>query len=81
MCVNMNSNYPDGTWEGDPSAPWNQPEEEEDYYCESCVHYHEYPHRDADKWGDSILYDGICARCFEAEACMAHWTCDYYEGD
>lgn len=22
------SNYPDGTWTGDPRAPWNEPDEE-----------------------------------------------------
>lgn len=26
----MNSNYPAGTWEADPRAPWNQPEEVEE---------------------------------------------------
>lgn len=23
----MSGNYPDGTWAGDPTAPWNEPEE------------------------------------------------------
>ena len=27
------SNYPDGTWEGDPRAPWNAPDDPE---CETC---------------------------------------------
>ncbi|MCU7584565.1 hypothetical protein N1614_04280 [Adlercreutzia muris] len=25
------SNYPDGTWEGDPRAPWNEEEAECEY--------------------------------------------------
>jgi len=28
------SNYPDGTWAGDPNAPWN--EEEEEVECWGC---------------------------------------------
>lgn len=28
--VSCNDNYPMGTWGGDPGAPWNQPDDEED---------------------------------------------------
>lgn len=31
----MLSNYPDGTWEGDPDAPWN--EEEPTRTCRHCT--------------------------------------------
>lgn len=30
------SNYPDTTWPGDPSAPWN---EQDDLWCADCRHY------------------------------------------
>lgn len=26
------SNYPDGTWEGDPRAPWNETDEDPEAY-------------------------------------------------
>lgn len=31
----MSSNYPEGTWGGDPRAPWNQ--EEPTHVCERCM--------------------------------------------
>jgi hypothetical protein len=31
-----NSNYPPGTWEGDPRAPWNQPDPWEGRTCGEC---------------------------------------------
>lgn len=27
-------NYPDGTWAGDPNAPWNEPPDDEPYFDE-----------------------------------------------
>lgn len=34
-------NYPDGTWYGDPTAPWNQPE---GGFCSSdCISYKPCP--------------------------------------
>lgn len=32
----MSDNYPAGTWDGDPYAPWNQPEPWEGKTCEDC---------------------------------------------
>lgn len=47
----MSSNLPPGCWEGDPRAPWNQPDppechyhaefkewddEDDEWFCESC---------------------------------------------
>ena len=32
----MLSNYPPGTWEGDPFAPWNKPDEPEEIVCPCC---------------------------------------------
>lgn len=29
------SNYPDGTWEGDPRAPWNEPWEDPEWEDET----------------------------------------------
>ena len=33
----MLSNYPDGTWAGDPNAPWNKPERA--VCSDDCVYY------------------------------------------
>ena len=30
------SNYPPGTWEGDPRAPWNEPDPWEGRTCGEC---------------------------------------------
>ena len=27
----MSGNYPDGTWAGDPRAPWNEPDEDPEW--------------------------------------------------
>ena len=35
------SGYPDGTWDGDRLAPWNEPEEDE--LCLDCRHCRENP--------------------------------------
>ena len=29
----MQNNYPDGTWSGDPRAPWNEPDPPECLQC------------------------------------------------
>lgn len=70
----MSKNYPDTTFEGDPSAPWN----EETYrMCETCAHYYESP----------VVGDvGICgekwrrALCRELRAVEAAECITYYDG-
>lgn len=33
------ANLPPGTWDGDPRAPWNQPEPWEGHICFQCKHF------------------------------------------
>lgn len=47
----MSSNYPPGTWEGDPRAPWNQ---EDPICCSECVY-----------WFSDDGEQGICCRLLE----------------
>lgn len=52
----MNSNYPPGTWAGDPAAPWNKGKNAwENEVCEECLHFYRHPE---DKHGL-----GFCSTC------------------
>ena len=41
------SNYPDGTWAGDPNAPWNAPDPEP-LVCNGCGYEDEDDSHDGD---------------------------------
>lgn len=38
-----NFNLPDTTWDGDPRAPWNEPETWEGRKCKECIHWRQAP--------------------------------------
>lgn len=75
------SNYPDGTWEGDPRAPWNQ----EPPACTRCK-----DELDGDAWEQSHLTDGpdgfpidqhgwpggLCTNCAGADYEKLGCSCD-----
>lgn len=38
MLADITGNYPPGTWDADPRAPWNEPEPWEGRECGECRH-------------------------------------------
>ena len=38
MLSDVTGNYPPGTWDADPRAPWNEPEPWEGRTCGECAH-------------------------------------------
>lgn len=68
------SNYPDGTWEGDPGAPWNQPDEEEEEEVKEVEIIAKLSEDEYDPDIDERIIR--CNDCHYAEGCEGEHYCN-----
>lgn len=66
----MSGNYPDGTWGGDPRAPWNR--QDPPRRCDRCAEWRECPCGCGEGW---------CSELSEFTAPDPTDECDAFDGE
>ena len=70
------NNYPPGTWEGDPFAPWNEADPWEGHECRECVYCVHVPGAHKEACVARAVLDSECGLDFVNEDDAA---CEVFE--